>query len=140
MATLDDIRAVALALPGAGEVLYHGEPWFTVGSKGFVQAWRGRVVMKLEKHHQELLFEARPEVFSPMIAGALRWSWVEIGALDGDEIADLVREAWTQVVPKRVSRAHFGDGGAASRPPSPSAPPAARRRPSGPCGGRRRGR
>jgi hypothetical protein len=60
--------------------------------------------MKLEKHHQELLFEARPDVFSPMTAGALRWSWVEIEALDAGEIADLVREAWTQIVPKKVSR------------------------------------
>ena len=76
-----------------------------MGSKGFVQTWRGRVLMKLEKDHQELLFEARPDVFSPMVAGALRWSWVEIEALDRDEAAALVREAWTQVVPKKVSRA-----------------------------------
>jgi hypothetical protein len=40
-----------------------------------------------------------------MSAGRLRWSWVEIGALDADELAELVREAWTQVVPKKVSRA-----------------------------------
>ena len=83
------------------------DPWITVGSKGFVQTYRGRVLMKLEKHHQELLFEARPEVFTPMTAGALRWSWVEIDALDADEAAALVREAWTQVVPKRVSKAHL---------------------------------
>ena len=87
------------------ETDFHGEPWLTVGSKGFVQAWRGRVVMKLGKGHQELLFEARPDVFSPMMAGRLRWSWVEIAALDTDEAAALVREAWTQVVPKKVSGA-----------------------------------
>ena len=61
MATWDDIRTVALSLPGAGEISYHGDPWFTMGSKGFVQASRGRCLMKLEKHHQELLFEARPD-------------------------------------------------------------------------------
>jgi hypothetical protein len=83
----------------------HGEPWLTVGGKGFVQMWRGRVLMKLDKDHQELLFEARPDVFSPMVAGGLRWSWVEIGALEADEAAALVREAWTQVVPKKVARA-----------------------------------
>jgi hypothetical protein len=76
-----------------------------VGSKGFVQTWRGRVVMKLEKSHQELLFEVRPDVFSPMVAGRLRWSWVEIEALEADEVGALVLEAWTQVVPKQVSRA-----------------------------------
>ncbi|MGH6956031.1 MAG: MmcQ/YjbR family DNA-binding protein [Caulobacteraceae bacterium] len=108
MATWDDVRAAALALPGAGETQFHGEPWFTVGSRGFVQAWRGRALMKLEKGRQELLFEARPEVFSPMVAGALRWSWVEIEALDAEEVASLVQEAWAQVVPKKVSRA-FAD-------------------------------
>jgi len=92
-------------MPGARETHFHGEPWLTVGSKGFVQTWRGRVMMKLEKGHQELLFEARPDVFSPMIAGRLRWSWVEIEALEADEAAALVREAWTQVVPKKVARA-----------------------------------
>jgi hypothetical protein len=61
--------------------------------------------MKLERRHQEQLFDIRPEVFSPMVAGRLRWSWVEIEALEDDEAAALVREAWTQVVPKKVSRA-----------------------------------
>ena len=105
MATWEQVRAVALALPGASETIFHGDPWITVGSKGFVQTFRGRVLMKLEKGHQELLFEARPDVFSPMNAGALRWSWVDIAALDEGEAADLVREAWTQIVPKKVSRA-----------------------------------
>ncbi|HMC93691.1 MAG TPA: MmcQ/YjbR family DNA-binding protein [Polyangia bacterium] len=106
MATWDDIRAVALTLPGAWENEWYGQPSFQVGSKGFVQGFRGRTIMKLDRHHQELLFEARPDVFTPMIAGALRWSWVEIDALDADEIADLVREAWTCIVPKKVSRAY----------------------------------
>ena len=65
--------------------------------------------MKLDKSHQELLFEARPDVFRPMIAGAMRWSWVEIGALDAGEAAELVLEAWTQVVTKKVSRAFLAE-------------------------------
>jgi hypothetical protein len=106
MADLGDIRAAALALPGVTEVDWHGEPFFQVGSKSFVHRWKGGVFMKLDKNHQELLFEARPEVFTPMIVGAMRWSRVEIAALDADELAELVREAWTMVVPKKVSRAY----------------------------------
>jgi hypothetical protein len=106
VADLADIRAVALALPGAREVDWHGEPFFQVGSKSFVHRWNGGVFMKLDKDHQELLFEARPEVFTPMIVGSMRWSRVEIAALDADELAELVREAWTMVVPKKVSRAY----------------------------------
>ena len=63
--------------------------------------------MKLASEHQELLFEARPDVFRPMTAGALRWSFVDIEKLDADELAELVREAWTQIVPKKVARAYF---------------------------------
>ena len=106
MAAWADIRAVALTLPGAWENDLPGWAGFQVGKKGFVQQSRGRIIMKLEKHHQELLFEARPEIFTPMIAGALRWSFVDIEALDEGEIGDLVREAWRQVVPKKVSRAY----------------------------------
>ena len=98
---------MALALPGASEVEYRGEPWFQVGSKGFVCQSRGRIIMKLSSAHQELLFEARPDVFQPMMAGALRWSFVDIAALEPDEAAELVREAWIQIVPKKVSRAYF---------------------------------
>jgi hypothetical protein len=107
MATWDDIRAAALALPGAWENDMPGWPAFQVGRKGFVHASRGRIIMKLDRNHQELLFEARPDVFTPYVAGALRWSWVKIEALDADEVAGLVREAWRQVVPKKISRAYF---------------------------------
>jgi hypothetical protein len=114
MASWGDIRAAALALPGAHESDMLGEPAFKVGRKGFVHSWRGRIFMKLERYHQEFLFEARPEVFTPMNAGGMRWSWVEIGAIEDDEIGELVREAWTCVVPKKISRAYFVEVDAAT--------------------------
>ena len=107
MATWNDIRGVALTLPGAHESDSLGEPAFKVGRKGFVHAWRGKVFMKLDRHHQELLFEARPDTFRPMTSGGLRWSWVAIEDLDAQEMAALVHEAWTTVVPKKISRAYI---------------------------------
>ena len=107
MATWDDIRAAAMALPQVNECDRPDDLAFRVGRKGFVQKGRQGVVMKLERHHQELLFEARPDIFRPMIAGALRWSWVELDALDAEEVPALVLEAWTQVVPKAVSRKYL---------------------------------
>ena len=109
LADLDDIRRAALPLPGVREVDWHGEPFFQVGAKSFVHRWQGGTFMKLDKGHQELLFEARPDVFRPMIVGAMRWSRVEIADLDAEEVAGLVLEAWTQIVPKKVSRAYLGD-------------------------------
>lgn len=105
MATWDELRAAALALPGVSESDMLGRPCFKVGKKGFVHAWDGRVFMKLDPGRQEILFEARPEIFSPMVVGAMRWSWVDVSALEPDEAAALVKEAWIQVVPKKVSRA-----------------------------------
>jgi hypothetical protein len=116
MASLDDIRQAALALPGVAESDMMGEVAFKVGRKGFVHAWRGGFFIKLDQYRQELLFEARPDVFRPMIVGAMRWSWVKIEALDADEMAELVHEAWTQIVPKKVSRAYAAE---AATPPSP---------------------
>ena len=110
MATFDDVRRAALALPGACEDELLGEPAFKVGRRGFIHVGQGRVMMKLDRHHQELLFEARPDVFAPTRGGGMRWSWVEIAALAADEVADLVREAWTQIVPQKVSRTYAPPG------------------------------
>lgn len=60
MATWDDIRALAPSLPGAWENDLPGWKAFQVGRKGLVQASGRRIIMKLDKNHQERLFEARP--------------------------------------------------------------------------------
>jgi len=75
-----------------------------VGKKTFALGWNDRVVLKLDKPHQELLFEIRPETFQKCPVATRYWRYVEIGRLDDAEFADLVREAWAQVVPKKVSR------------------------------------
>ncbi|WP_296450481.1 hypothetical protein [Phenylobacterium sp.] len=63
--------------------------------------------MKLDKGHQELLFEIRPETFSKCPVATVYWSYVEIARLDEAELASLVLEAWTQIVPKKVSTAYL---------------------------------
>jgi hypothetical protein len=78
-----------------------------VGKKTFALAIDGRVILKLDKGHQELLFEVRPETFSKCPVATVYWSYVEIAHLDEAELADLVREAWSQIVPKKVSRPYL---------------------------------
>jgi hypothetical protein len=46
----------------------------------------------------------RPETFEKFPVGTGHWSYVELSRLDEAELADLVREAWATVVPKKVSR------------------------------------
>jgi hypothetical protein len=76
-----------------------------VGKKTFALHWNDRVILKLDKAHQELLFEIRPETFSKCKVATSYWSYVELERLEDEELAHLVREAWSQVVPKKVSRA-----------------------------------
>ncbi|MCR5879182.1 MmcQ/YjbR family DNA-binding protein [Phenylobacterium sp. J367] len=107
MATLDDLRTAALALPGAEEVSYRGEAWFNVGRKTFALTSGERAILKLERGHQELLFEIRPETFQPCPVATVKWAYVAYDGLDAEELAQLLREAWAQIVPKKVSRPYF---------------------------------
>ncbi len=106
MATLADIRRFALALPGAVEIAYGGAR-FAVGKKAFVHYWAQEdgFIFKLPHAHQELLFEVRPETFRPYQSGAMRWSWVDVAQLDRGEAKSLVTEAWSTLVPKKLSAA-----------------------------------
>jgi hypothetical protein len=75
-----------------------------VGRKTFAVRYRERTIMKLDKGHQHFLFEVRPETFQKFPMGPNYWSYVELDRLDDIELAELVLEAWSQVVPKKVSR------------------------------------
>lgn len=75
-----------------------------MGKKSFALRWNGRVVMKLDKDHQHFLFEVRPETFQKCPVGTGVWSYVVLENLDAGELEDLVKEAWSMVVPKKVSR------------------------------------
>ena len=110
MATEADIRRAALALSGAVELQSHGASWLNVGKKTFVLYWAkdGRWIFKLPKPRQELLFEARPDVFQPYRAGGMVWSYVAIEDLTHPEVVSLVTDAWTTIVPKKAVRAHLG--------------------------------
>ena len=78
-----------------------------MGKKTFALELDGRVVMKLDRGHQELLFEIRPETFRKFPVATVHWAEVQIDRLDEAELADLVREAWSQIVPKKVSRPYL---------------------------------
>ena len=75
-----------------------------MGRKSFALQWKGRVILKLEKGHQELLFEARPDTFERCPVGTGVWSYVKLEDLDADELSRLVLDAWSTIVPTKLSR------------------------------------
>lgn len=105
MADVEALRAIALALPEVAERSSYGEPDFHFRRRSFALRWRGRTILKLERAHQELLFEIRPETFSPCKVATVHWSYVELEHLDEAELRALVLEAWKTVAPKRLAAA-----------------------------------
>jgi hypothetical protein len=107
MADFQHLRDVALRLPEVDEGLHRGGPAFRAVGKTFALWWAegGRTIMKLTAPHQQFLFEVRPEIFQPCRVGVGTWSFVELSLVDENELEELVIEAWSTVVPKRVSKA-----------------------------------
>ncbi len=92
-----------------------------MGKKTFALSWGGRTIMKLDKTHQVFLFEVRPETFQKFPMGPNYWSYVELDQLDDAELAELVLEAWSQVVPKKVSKPFLSrEAGEGDRSPTPA--------------------
>ncbi len=103
MADLAALRAFALALPEVEERTWYGEPDFVFRGKSFALQSQGRTIMKLDRAHQELLFEIRPETFTPCKVATVHWSYVQIDHLDEEELRALVIEAWSTIAPKRLA-------------------------------------
>jgi hypothetical protein len=107
MADFQHLRNSALLLPGVDEGLHRGGPASRVAGKTFALWWAegGRTILKLPTAHQQVLFEVRPETFQPCRVGVGTWSFVDLSRVEESELAELVVEAWTTVVPRRVSMA-----------------------------------
>jgi predicted DNA-binding protein (MmcQ/YjbR family) len=109
--THQDIRALALSLPEAEEHPHFDRPSFRVRGKIFVtlppvKDGRELVVLKLPVLVKESLQETD--------AGAIvslggwdkgGWTQLDIGRMDEDKLADLIRLAWRGVAPKKLTAA-----------------------------------
>jgi hypothetical protein len=118
MASFDDLRRFALTLPEVEATDHFGGPELKVRGKTFALWWAEteRTILRLTKPHQELLFEARPEVFQPCKVATVHWAYVDLEQVDEAEIRALVLEAWEAIAPKSVRlKRSAGEG-----PPRPS--------------------
>ncbi len=110
MASLDDVRRLALALPGTQEVEHFRAPSFKAGKKIFaVLREPGKVTLGLDPDDQANLVAARPGVVEPVgggtrndKAGRAGWTYVAFGDCDETELAMLLKLAWSGVAPKRL--------------------------------------
>jgi hypothetical protein len=112
MVTADDIRKVALSLPRTDEALVRDQVKFRVGRIVYVALSRDERSMGFgfPKDERAALVAAQPEKFSMPIPSDMRNNWVQVrlDAIDEAEMRELVIDAWTMVVPKRVAAEYLG--------------------------------
>jgi hypothetical protein len=111
---LTRLRKLCLALPESHEVEAWGEPTFRVRNKLFAMYaaagnhhgdGRPAVWLKAAPGNQALMVRAEPgRFFVPPYVGPSGWvgAWLD-GAADWEELADLLRDAYRLVAPKRLA-------------------------------------
>jgi hypothetical protein len=107
MVTIEDVRAVASALPRSSEGLVRGQVKFRIGRIVYLALSKdgSRMGFAFPKELRNALVEAEPDKFSLPSQSDMRYHWVHVrlDAIDEDEMRELVEDAWAFCVPKRVA-------------------------------------
>lgn len=107
MVTLEQVREVASALPRSYEVFVQGRVKFRVGRLVYLAFAKDETLLGFAhpKEFREALVASEPEKFLMPRDRDLRYHWavVRLAAIDEDEMRELVLDAWSLVVPKRVA-------------------------------------
>ncbi len=105
MVTFEDVRDWALALPGVEEGTSYGTAAFRVRGKliARLRDEDGALVVKVDPGYREALIGAAPEIYF-MTPHYARYPavLVRLTAANGDELRDLLTDAWRDQVPKRL--------------------------------------
>lgn len=105
--TVDEIRELAASLPRSYEAIVRGRVKFRVGQIVFLALAEDGTTMGcgFPKEFRAGAVEAEPEKFSLPRQSDLRFNWihVDLGAIDHEEMRDLVENAWSMCVPYYVA-------------------------------------
>jgi hypothetical protein len=107
MATVDDVRPLALSLERSYEVFVRDRRKFRVGQIVYVAFSRDETIMGFgfPKEEREALVNGEPDKFFMPPQRDMRFQWVcaRLAALDPTEARELVVDAWRMCVPKKVA-------------------------------------
>ena len=109
MPSWEDVRRIALALPGAEESTSYRQPCFKINGRPFVNTGRveGAIVPRAPDDERDLLIAARPDAYfvTPHYMG---WEavLVRLDAVDEDELASRLEDSYAFIrdKPKRRKR------------------------------------
>lgn len=106
MGTVDEVRSVALSLPRTTEHLIRDRVKFRVGRIVYLALSRDETTLgfAFPKEERDALIATDPGRFFLPPVSDLRFNWVcgHLATLGGDELRDLIVDAWRMVVPKGV--------------------------------------
>jgi hypothetical protein len=113
--SVDDVRQLALGLPRTEEALVRDQVKFRVRRIVYLAISRDETLMGFAypKEERAALVSAEPEKFQMPIRSDERYNWVRVrlNAIDSAELRELVVDAWSMVVPKRVAADYFAEFG-----------------------------
>lgn len=107
--TFETVREIALALPGVEEGMSYGTPAFRVRGKFLVRLREDgeTLAVRIGFDAREILMAANPEIFfiTDHYAGYPS-ILVRLAAVQRDELAQVLEEAWRFNAPKRLIAAY----------------------------------
>ena len=113
MVTLDDVQVLAAGLPRTEQAMVRGRIKFRVGRIVYLAFSSDETLMgfAFPKEERDALIASEPDKFMMPKFSDQRYNWVvvRLGAIDADEMRELVVDAWRMVVPKWVAASHLAD-------------------------------
>ena len=107
MATVDDVRAIAMSLPRTSEHLIRDHVKFRVGQIVYasVSPDEEQLGFGFPKEERAALVASRPDTFMMPLPSDERYQWVRarLARLDEDELRELLIDAWCMVMPKTIA-------------------------------------
>ena len=107
MATVEDVRAIAMSLPRTSEHLIRDHVKFRVGRIVYasVSPDEERLGFGFPREERAALVASRPETFMMPLPSDERYRWVRarLAMLDVDELHELLIDAWCMVMPKTIA-------------------------------------
>jgi hypothetical protein len=115
VATIDDVRRIAMSLPRTTEHLIRGDTRFRVGRLVYasVSADEERIGFGFPKDERAALVASEPDKFMMPLRSDERYQWVRarLPVLDPEELRELLIDAWCMVVPKTVAARYLESQG-----------------------------
>jgi hypothetical protein len=115
MATVEDVRRIAMSLPRTTEHLIGDHTKFRVGRLVYasVSPDSERLGFGFPKEERAPLVASEPGKFMMPLRSDERYNWVRarLPVLDQDELRELLIDAWCMVVPKKTAAGYLDSQG-----------------------------